>query len=62
MIKKIYIKAFLNSYYGFNSTLRFSQKEDVDDYICTCGQYYTLGNCTCPIGTFICDNSNVIYW
>ena len=47
---------FLKSYYSLNVLLRSPTPIPTGYYICTCGQYYTLGNCTCPSGTFDCYN------
>ena len=49
---------FLKSYYSLNVLLRSPTPIPTGYYICTCGQYYTLGNCTCPSVTFNCYNSN----
>ena len=49
---------FLKSYYSLNVLLRTPTPTPTGYYICTCGQYYTLGNCTCPSSTFNCYNSN----
>ena len=49
----------INSYYTLNELLRIPQgSEKTGFYVCTCGQWYTLGNCTCPSGTFPCNNKN----
>ena len=39
---------FLKSYYSLNILMNSPCPYNVGYYICTCGQYYTLGNCTCP--------------
>ena len=41
-----------------NALLRAPTPIPTGYYICTCGQYYTLGNCTCPSVTFDCCNKN----
>ena len=49
---------FVKSYYSLNALLRAPTPIPTGYYICTCGQYYTLGNCTCPSVTFDCYNKN----
>ena len=47
----------INSYNDLNILLNDPKiNQRVGFYICTCGQYYTLGNCTCPSGIFNCPN------
>ena len=55
-----YNNIVINSYYILNELLRIPQHptEKTGFYVCTCGQYYTLGNCTCPNGKFPCKNVN----
>ncbi len=53
-----YNNIFLKSYYSLNILLRSPSPIPTGYYICTCGQYYTLGNCTCPAETFDCYNKN----
>ena len=43
-----YSNLFLNSYYNINYYMNIQNKKDVGFYVCTCGLYYTLGDCTCP--------------
>ena len=47
---------FLKSYYSLNVLLRSPTPIATGYYICTCGQYYTLGDCTCPKYIFDCYN------
>jgi hypothetical protein len=47
---------FLKSYNSLNVLLRSPTPIPTGYYICTCGQYYTLGNCTCPSVAFDCYN------
>ena len=49
---------FLKSYYSLNVLLRSPSPIPTGYYVCTCGQYYTLGNCTCPREVFDCYNPN----
>ena len=49
---------FLKSYYSLNVLLRSPTPTPTGYYVCTCGQYYTLGNCTCPSIIFDCYNKN----
>ena len=54
-----YNNIVINSYYALNELLRYPKgPEATGYYVCTCGQYYTLVNCTCPSGTFPCNNKN----
>ena len=53
-----YNNIFLKSYYSLNALLRAPTPIATGYYVCTCGQYYTLGNCTCPSVTFDCYNKN----
>ena len=48
----------INNYYILNDLLRVPHNPKLGFYVCTCGQYYTLQNCTCPSGTFPCNNPN----
>ena len=47
---------FLKSYYSLNILMNSPCPYKVGYYICTCGQYYTLGNCTCPTEKRACLN------
>ena len=53
-----YNNIFLKSYYSLNTLMRAPTPIPTGYYVCTCGQYYTLGNCTCPAQTFDCYNKN----
>ena len=49
---------FIKSYYTLNVLLRSPAPVPTGYYICTCGQYYTLVDCTCPGGIYDCQNKN----
>ena len=52
-----YNNTFINSYYSLNELLRIPL-QDTGFYICTCGQYYSIGNCISPYDTYACLNKN----
>ena len=52
-----YNNTFINSYYSLNELLRIPLQY-TGYYICTCGQYYSIGNCISPYDTYACPNKN----
>ena len=52
-----YNNIFINTYYALNELLKI-QDNNTGYYVCTCGQYYSLGNCISPYGIFPCLNRN----
>ena len=52
-----YNNMFINTYYILNELLRI-QDERTAYYVCTCGQYYTIGNCLSPYTIYSCFNQN----
>ena len=49
---------FITTYYYLNDVLKDPNSSATGYYVCTCGLYYSLGNCTCPYGIFNCRNCN----
>ena len=50
---------YLNSYYDLCELLaNVSQRGDTGYYVCPCGQYYSLQNCTFPWVILKCSNCN----
>ena len=49
---------FIKSYYILNIILRIPSSNPFGYYVCTCGQYYCLGDCTSPAYVFNCFNKN----
>ena len=47
---------FVKTYYSLNVLMRV--QKGYGFYVCTCGQFYILENCTCPNGIFPCYNPN----
>ena len=47
---------FLKSYYSLNILMHSPSPYKVGYYVCTCGQFYILGNCTCPTEKRACLN------
>ena len=45
---------YLNSYYALKELMPITNENEFGFYICSCGQYYTLGKCTCPAYQFNC--------
>jgi hypothetical protein len=52
-----YNNIFINSYYSLKELFR-AQLQNTGYYICTCGQYYSIGNCISPSHIFPCPNKN----
>ena len=46
----------LNSYYELKELMPRTSEKELGFYICSCGQYYTLGQCTLPYEEFKCQN------
>ena len=51
---------YLNSYYALKELMPITNENEFGFYICSCGQYYTLGKCTCPAYQFNCQNCGLI--
>ena len=51
---------YLNSYYALKELMPITNENELGFYICSCGQYYTLGKCTCPAHQFNCQNCGLI--
>ena len=51
---------YLNSYYALKELMPITNENEYGFYICSCGQYYTLGKCTCPAYQFNCQNCGLI--
>ena len=51
---------YLNSYYVLKELMPITNENEFGFYICSCGQYYTLGKCTCPAYQFNCQNCGLI--
>ena len=51
-----YNNTYLNSYYELKELMPITSGKDLGFYICSCGQYYTLGKCTLPQEIFNCQN------
>ena len=51
---------YLNSYYALLELMPITNENEYGFYICSCGQYYTLGKCTCPAYQFNCQNCGLI--
>jgi hypothetical protein len=47
---------FITTYYYLNDVLRDPNVAATGYYVCTCGLYYSLGECTCPWVVFKCKN------
>ena len=49
---------FINTYYFLENVLSQPPiiSRDQGYYVCTCGKYYVLGNCTCPYYIYECEN------
>ena len=46
----------LNSYYELKELMPKTSEKELGFYVCSCGQYYTLGQCTLPYEEFKCQN------
>ena len=51
---------YLNSYYALKELMPITNENEYGFYVCSCGQYYTLGKCTCPAYQFNCQNCGLI--
>ena len=51
---------YLNSYYALKELMPITSEKEFGFYVCSCGQYYTLGKCTCPAYEFNCQNCGLI--
>ena len=51
---------YLNSYFALKELMPITNENEFGFYICSCGQYYTLGKCTCPAYQFNCQNCGLI--
>ena len=55
-----YNNVYLNSYYALKELMPITNENEFGFYVCSCGQYYTLGKCTCPAYQFNCQNCGLI--
>ena len=55
-----YNNIYLNSYYTLKDLMPITSEKELGFYICSCGQYYTLGKCTLPQLEFNCQNCGLI--
>ena len=55
-----YNNVYLNSYFALKELMPITNENEYGFYICSCGQYYTLGKCTCPAYQFNCQNCGLI--
>ena len=55
-----FTNVYLNSYYALKELMPITNENEYGFYVCSCGQYYTLGKCTCPAYQFNCQNCGLI--
>ena len=54
-----YNNIVINSYYYLEDISKFfDAKEKIGYYVCSCGQYYSIANCTLPVTSYNCTNCN----